>query len=496
MPVHRRGRRRAWRLDHEQNENQIYKDMNTPKSVVELAKKTGAKMMDIKFVDTFGTWQHFCCPIRELTEEVFTEGLGFDGSSIRGWKSIEASDMLAMPDPATAFIDPFCAVPTLSLTCTIAETGTKEAYIRDPRGIAQRAEKYLVSTGIGDQAFFGPEAEFFIFDNVQFDAKSNGTGYSVDSVEGIWNTGREESPNTGYKIRHKEGYFPVAPADTQQDIRTEMCLVMEELGLQIEKQHHEVATAGQAEIDIRFDTLVKMADNMMVYKYVLKNVARKHGKTVTLMPKPLFGDNGSGMHTHQSLWKKGKPLFAGNEYAGLSKMALHYIGGLLKHAHALCAFCSPTTNSYKRLVPGYEAPVNLAYSSRNRSAAIRIPTYSDNPKAKRLEYRPPDPAANPYLAFAAMLLAGLDGIQNKLDPGEPMDKNLYELPPEEMAKVPQILGSLEEAISALEKDHEFLLKGDVFTMDFIDMWVATKRKEHDALRLRPHPYEFFLYYDV
>ena len=470
--------------------------MNTPKSVIELAKKTGAKMIDIKFVDTFGTWQHFCCPIRELTEEVFTEGLGFDGSSIRGWKSIEASDMLAMPDPATAFIDPFCEVPTLSLTCTIAETGTKEAYIRDPRGIAQRAEKYLVSTGIGDQAFFGPEAEFFIFDNVQFDAKSNGTGYSVDSVEGIWNTGREESPNTGYKIRHKEGYFPVAPADTQQDIRTEMCLVMEELGLQIEKQHHEVATAGQAEIDIRFDTLLKMADNMMVYKYVLKNVARKHGKTVTLMPKPLFGDNGSGMHTHQSLWKKGKPLFAGNEYAGLSKMALHYIGGLLKHAHALCAFCSPTTNSYKRLVPGYEAPVNLAYSSRNRSAAIRIPTYSDNPKAKRLEYRPPDPAANPYLAFAAMLLAGLDGIQNKLDPGEPMDKNLYELPPEEMAKVPQILGSLDEAITALEKDHEFLLKGDVFTLDFIDMWVTTKRKEHDALRLRPHPYEFFLYYDV
>ena len=453
-------------------------------------------MVDIKFVDTFGTWQHFSCPIGELTEEVFAEGLGFDGSSIRGWKSIEASDMLAMPDPATAFMDPFCAVPTLSLTCTIAETGTKEAYVRDPRGIAQRAERYLVSTGIGDQAFFGPEAEFFIFDNVQFDAKSNGTGYSVDSVEGIWNTGREESPNTGYKIRHKEGYFPVAPADTQQDIRSEMCLVMEELGLQIEKQHHEVATAGQAEIDIRFDTLVKMADNMMVYKYVLKNVARKHGKTVTLMPKPLYGDNGSGMHTHQSLWKKGKPLFAGNDYAGLSKMALHYIGGLLKHAHALCAFCSPTTNSYKRLVPGYEAPVNLAYSSRNRSAAIRIPTYSDNPKAKRLEYRPPDPAANPYLAFAAMLLAGLDGIQNKLDPGEPMDKNLYELPPEEMAKVPQIPGSLDAAISALEKDHEFLLKGDVFTMDFIEMWVAAKRKEHDALRLRPHPYEFFLYYDV
>ena len=470
--------------------------MSTPKSVIEMAKKAEAKMVDIKFVDTFGTWQHFSMPIGELTEESFAEGLGFDGSSIRGWKSIEASDMLAMPDPATAFIDPFCAVPTLSLTCTIAETGTLEPYIRDPRGIAQRAEKYLVSTGIADQAFFGPEAEFFIFDSVQFDAKSNGTFYTVDSGEAVWNTGRDEMPNLGYKIRHKEGYFPVAPLDTQQDIRTEMCLVMGELGLPIEKQHHEVATAGQAEIDVRFDTLVKMADNMMVYKYVLKNVARKHGKTVTLMPKPLFGDNGSGMHTHQSLWKKSKPLFAGNEYAGLSKMALYYIGGLLKHAHALCAFCSPTTNSYKRLVPGFEAPVNLAYSSRNRSAAIRIPTYSDNPKAKRIEYRPPDPSANPYLCFAAMLMAGLDGIQNKVDPGEPIDKNMYELPPEEHAKIPQVPGSLEEAVKALEKDHEFLLKGDVFTTDFVEMWISSKRKEHDALRLRPHPYEFFLYYDV
>ena len=453
-------------------------------------------MVDIKFVDTFGTWQHFTCSITELAEETFAEGIGFDGSSIRGWKSIEASDMLAMPDPETAFIDPFMAVPTLSLTCTIAETGTLEPYSRDPRGIAQKAEKYLISTGIGDQAFFGPEAEFFIFDNVQFDSKSNGTFYSIDSEEGIWNTGRDEMPNLGNKIRHKEGYFPVPPLDTQQDIRTEMVLTMEELGLQIEKQHHEVATAGQAEIDIRFDTLVKMADHMMVYKYVLKNVAKKHGKTVTLMPKPLFGDNGSGMHTHQSLWKKGKPLFAGNEYAGLSKMALYYTGGLLKHAHALCAFCSPTTNSYKRLVPGFEAPVNLAYSSRNRSAAIRIPTYSDNPKAKRLEYRPPDPAANPYIAFAALLLAGLDGVLNKIDPGEPIDKNMYELPPEEHAKIPQILGSLDAAINALEKDHQFLLKGDVFTEDFIDMWISAKRKEHDAIRLRPHPYEFFLYYDV
>jgi glutamine synthetase len=470
--------------------------MSTPKSVLEMAKKQGAKMFDVKFVDTFGTWQHFSCPIAELSEDSFSEGLGFDGSSIRGWKSIEASDMLAMPDPDTAFIDPFCAVPTLSLTCTIAETGTKELYTRDPRGIAQRAEKFLVSTGVADQAFMGPEAEFFVFDNVQFDHKPNGTFYSVDSEEAIWNSGREEMPNTGYKIRHKEGYFPVAPADTQQDIRTEMCLLMEQLGVKIERQHHEVATAGQAEIDYRFETLVRAADAMMVYKYVIKNVARKHGKTATFMPKPLFGDNGSGMHTHQSLWKKGKPLFAGNEYAGLSQLALYYIGGLLKHASALCALCSPTTNSYKRLVPGYEAPVNLAYSSRNRSAAIRIPTYSENPKAKRVEYRPPDPSANPYLCFAALLMAGLDGIQNKLDAGEPMDKNLYELPPEEMAKVPQVPGSLSEAITHLEKDHEFLLKGDVFTRDFLDTWITAKRKEADALRLRPHPYEFYLYYDV
>jgi glutamine synthetase len=468
----------------------------SPQAALDLAAKQGAKMVDIKFVDTFGTWQHFSLPLDEVSPDAFTEGLGFDGSSIRGWKSIEASDMLALPDPATAFIDPFCAVPTLSLTCTIAETGTREPYTRDPRGIAQRAEQYLASTGLADTAYFGPEAEFFIFDNVQFDAKPNGTFYSIDSEEGIWNTGRDEMPNLGNKIRHKEGYFPVAPLDTQQDLRTEMVLLLEQLGVKIERQHHEVATAGQAEIDYRFDTLVRAADAMMVYKYVLKNVAKKHGKTVTFMPKPLFGDNGSGMHTHQSLWKKGKPLFAGNGYAGLSELALHYIGGLLKHAHALCALCSPTTNSYKRLVPGYEAPVNLAYSSRNRSAAIRIPTYSENPKAKRVEYRPPDPSANPYLAFAAMMLAGLDGIQNKLDPGEPMDKNLYELAPEEMAKVPQVPGSLSEAIVALEQDHEFLLKGDVFTMDFLDMWISAKRKEADALRLRPHPYEFFLYYDV
>src|SRR5438477_1360062 len=470
--------------------------MSTPKSVLELAKKSGAKMADIKFVDTFGTWQHFSMPISELTEESFAEGLGFDGSSIRGWKSIEASDMLAMPDPATAFIDQLMAVLTLSLTCTIAETGTREPYTRDPRGIAQRAEKFLASTGVADTAVFGPEAEFFIFDNVQFDSKSNGTFYSVESEEAVWNTGRDEQPNLGNKIRHKEGYFPVAPADTQQDIRTEMCLVMEKLGIQVERQHHEVATAGQAEIDFRFDTLVKTADNMMLYKYVIKNVAKKHAKTATFMPKPLFGDNGSGMHTHQSLWKKNKPLFAGNEYAGLTKMALHYIGGILKHAKALCGLCSPPTNSYKRLVPGYEAPVNLAYSARNRSAAIRIPTFSDSPKAKRIEYRPPDPSANPYLCYAALLLAGLDGVRNKIDPGEPIDNNMYELPPEEIAKVPQICGSLPEALDHLEKDHAFLLKGDVFTEDFLEMWISHKRKEADALRLRPHPYEFFLYYDV
>ena len=466
------------------------------KSVMDMARKNGAKMVDIKFVDTFGTWQHFSCPIGEIGEEVFEEGLGFDGSSIRGWKSIEASDMLAMPDPATAFMDPFCQIPTLSLTATIAETGTREAYARDPRGIAQRSEKYLIGTGLADSAFMGPEAEFFIFDNVQFDHKPNGTFYTIDSEEGIWNTGRDEMPNLGNKIRHKEGYFPVAPLDTQQDIRTEMCLTMEQLGVRIERQHHEVATAGQAEIDYRFDTLVRAADSMMVYKYVIKNVARRHGKTVTFMPKPLFGDNGSGMHTHQSLWKKGKPLFAGNDYAGLSPMALNYIGGLLKHARALCAICNPTTNSYKRLVPGYEAPVNLAYSSRNRSASIRIPTYSENPKSKRIEYRPPDPAANPYIAFAAMLMAGLDGIQNKIDPGEPLDKNIYELPPEELKRVPNVAGSLGEALDCLEDDHEFLLKGDVFTSDFLEMWISHKRKEHDALRLRPHPYEFFLYYDV
>jgi glutamine synthetase len=470
--------------------------MSTPKQVLEMAKKAGAKMVDIKFVDTFGTWQHFSLPIGELSEATFKEGLGFDGSSIRGWKTIEASDMLALPDPNTAFIDPFCAVPTLSLTCTIAETGSLEPYSRDPRGIAIKAEQYLKSTKLADTAVFGPEAEFFIFDNVQFDTRSNGSFYSVDSGEGIWNTGTDEMPNLGYKIRHKEGYLPVPPLDTYQDLRTEMVLMMQDLGIQVECQHHEVATAGQAEIDIRFGPLLKTADSMMVYKYVVKNLARQHGKFATFMPKPLFGDNGSGMHTHVSLWKRNKPLFAGNGYAGLSEIGLHFAGGILKHAKALCALCNPTTNSYKRLVPGYEAPVNLAYSARNRSAAVRIPTYSSSPKAVRLEYRPPDPSANPYLAFTALLMAGLDGVQNKIDPGEPMDKNLYELPPEELAQIPQVPGSLDAALTELEKDHEFLLKGDVFTRDFIETWISSKRAEADGIRLRPHPYEFFLYSDI
>ncbi len=469
--------------------------MSTPKQVLDIAKKAGARMVDIKFADAFGTWRHFSVPTRELTAEVFQEGFGFDGSSVRGWASIEAGAMLAMPDPGTAFVDPFCAVPTLSLTCTIAKAGTQEAYSRDPRGIAQKAEKYLASTGVADAAVFGPETEFFIFDNVQFDHRTNGCSYSVDSDEAAWNIGRDEMPNLGYKVRHKEGCFPVAPVDTQQDLRTEMVLVMEELGIKVERQHHEVATAGQAGIDFRFDTLVKTADTMMLSKYIIKNVARKHGKTATFMPKPLFGDNGSGMHTHQSLWKKGRPLFAGNEYAGLSQMALHYIGGILKHAKALAALCNPTVNSYKRLLPASEAPVNLAYSVRNRSAAIRIPTFSESPKARRIEYRPPDPAANPYLCYAALLMAGLDGVLNKIDPGEPMDANLSGLTPEEHARIPQMPDNLADALGHLRADHDFLLKGDVFTRDFIEMWIEQKMKEHDAVRLRPHPYEFFLYYD-
>ncbi|MBQ7589936.1 MAG: type I glutamate--ammonia ligase [Verrucomicrobia bacterium] len=470
--------------------------MNTAKNAIEMAKKYEALMVDLKFVDPFGKWQHFSVPLRELTEAIFTEGFGIDGSSIRGWKSIESSDMLVVPDPDTAFMDPFCAVPTLSLTCSVLEANTRELYNRDPRVIAQKAQNFLEGSGFADTAYLGAEAEFFIFDDVRYENQNHACSFKVDSVEGIWNSGRDEMPNLGYKTRHKEGYFPVPPADSMQDLRTEMVLIMEELGLQVERQHREVAAGGQSEIDFRFDTLLKAADKMMLFKYIVKNTAVRHGKTATFMPKPIFGDNGSGMHIHISLWKKGKPLFAGSEYAGLSPMALHFMGGILKHARALCAICSPCTNSYHRLVPGYEAPVNLAYSASNRSAAIRIPTFSSNPKAKRIEYRPPDPSSNPYLAYSALLMAGLDGVMNKIDPGEPMDKNIYELPPEELKNIPCVPANLGDALDCLEADHEFLLKGDVFSMDFLDTYVAMKRKEEATLRLRPHPIEYEMYYDV
>ena len=466
------------------------------REVLDFAKKNKVQVVDMKFVDLIGTWQHFTIPVSELTEGLFKDGSGLDGSSIRGWRAINNSDMLLVPDPATACMDPFCSVPTLSLIGNVVDPITREMYDRDPRFIAQKAEKYLQSTKIGDTSYWGPEAEFFIFDHARYDQTNHSAYYHIDSDEGVWNMG-QEGVNLGGKIRHKEGYFPVPPTDTQQDIRTEMILEMEKAGIATEKHHHEVATAGQAEIDIRFDSLLRSADKMMMFKYIVKNVARRHGKTVTFMPKPIFGDNGSGMHTHQSIWKDGKPLFAGKEYAGVSQMCLHYIGGILKHAPALAAFTNPSTNSYKRLTPGFEAPVLLAYSSRNRSAGIRIPMYSPSPKAKRIEVRFPDPAANPYLAFAAMLMAGLDGIENKINPGEPAEKDLYDLEAKEAAKIRTMPGSLDEALNHLEKDHQFLLKGGVFSEDLIEAWIGYKRtKEVDTMRLRPHPYEFFLYYDV
>jgi glutamine synthetase len=469
----------------------------TPKEVVEYARQNKSQVVDVKFMDLLGTWQHFSVPMSELEEHLFEEGLGFDGSSVRGWQAINNSDMLVIPDPTTAVMDPFCQIPTVSMLGNIVEPITKEKYSRDPRNIAQKAEAYLKSTGIGDTAYFGPEAEFFIFDNVQYDNSANESFYSVDSEEGDWNTGRDEGPNLGHKPRHKEGYFPVSPVDSLQDIRTEMMLLMEQVGITMECHHHEVATGGQCEIDMRFAPLVKCADSLMWYKYIVKNVAKRHNKTATFMPKPLYGDNGSGMHTHQSIWKDGKPLFAGNGYAGFSEMGLHYIGGILKHSRAICAIAAPTTNTYTRLVPGYEAPVNLAYSSRNRSAACRIPMYSPSPKAKRIEVRYPDPSCNGYLNFAVMLMAGLDGIENKIDPGEPLDKDIYALGPEELSKVPTLPHSLEEALQALEDDHEFMLKGDVFTQDVIDRWIEYKREnEVNELRLRPHPMEFQMYYDA
>ncbi len=469
----------------------------TPQEILNMISEKSVKFVDFKFQDFPGTWQHFTVPAHCLEVESFEDGFGFDGSSIRGWQAINESDMLILPDPTTAFIDPFMQIPTVSLTCSILDPITKQRYTRDPRNVTLKCEEYIKSTGIADTIFFGPEAEFFIFDSVRFGQEPNFGMYEIDSVEGIWNSSADlPEGNLGHRPRHKEGYFPVSPVDTLQDIRSEMVQMLMSLGVDVEAHHHEVATAGQCEIDMKFAPLLKMADQMVMYKYVIKNIARMHGKTATFMPKPVFSDNGSGMHVHSSLWKNGTPLFAGDKYAGLSDMALNYIGGILKHAPALIAFCAPTTNSYKRLVPGFEAPVNLAYSQRNRSAACRIPMYSPSPKAKRVEFRCPDPSCNSYFAFSAIAMAGMDGIVNKIDPGDPLDKDLYDLPPEEMVKVPQVPGSLEGAIEALEKDHDFLLQGDVFTQDVIDTWIEYKRtSEINPIRMRPHPFEFFLYYD-
>ncbi len=469
----------------------------TPKDVLVMAKENNAKMVDFKFVDLPGVWQHFSVPLVELSESSFEEGFGFDGSSIRGFQPIHASDMLIIPDPSTALMDPFTKEATLSLICNIADPITKQSYSRDARYIAQKAESYLKSTGIGDTAFIGPEAEFFIFDDIKYDQTANGGFYQIDSSEGQWNSGKNESPNLGYKPRYKEGYFPVSPTDSQNDIRNEMALMMERMGIHVECQHHEVATAGQAEIDMRFSPLLKMGDQLMWFKYIIKNIAKNHNKTATFMPKPLFNDNGSGMHTHISIWKGDKPLFAGDRYGGMSEMGLWGIGGILKHARSLCAFTNPTTNSYKRLVPGFEAPINLAYSSRNRSATIRLPMYSASPKAKRIEFRTPDPSCNGYLAFSAVMMAVLDGIQRQIDPGPPLDKDIYGLSPEELKNVAKAPGSLEEALKALKADHEYLLKGDVFTQDVIDMWIEYKtQRELNPIRLRPVPFEFALYYDI
>jgi glutamine synthetase len=469
----------------------------TPKEVLALCREKNVKAVDLRFMDFPGLWQHFTIPVNKLDEDVFEDGLGFDGSSIRGWQAINESDMLVVPQPETATMDPFCEIPTLSMICNIQDPITREDYTRDPRNVARKAVNYLKSTGIGDIAYIGPEAEFFIFDDVRYEQNTNEGYFHIDSIEGQWNRGKDEKPNLGYKLRYKEGYFPVPPADQLMNIRNEMMQTMIDAGIDIEAQHHEVATAGQSEIDMRFDELVTMADKMMLFKYIIKNVAKKHNKTVTFMPKPLFGDNGSGMHTHISIWKGDEPLFAGNGYAGLSDMALYAIGGLLKHAPAILGFSCPTTNSYKRLVPGFEAPVNLAYSQRNRSAAIRIPMYSPSPKAKRLEFRCPDPSCNPYLSFSAILMAVIDGIQNKIDPGEPLDKDIYDLEPEELAKVPQAPGSLDAALAALAADHEFLLRGGVFTADVIETWIKYKTvNEVQAMQLRPHPYEFCMYYDI
>ncbi len=472
-------------------------DNKSSEGLLKTIKDSKIEMIDLRFTDIPGLWQHFSVPPRALDHDAIVEGVGFDGSSIRGFQEIQESDMLVVPDPTTAFLDPFAEVPTLVVICTIRDPVTGESYSRDARHIAQKAEVFLKGTGIGDTAYFGPELEHFVFDEVRYDQGTNYGFYEIASHEANWDAANGNGLALGHKLRPKEGYFPVPPADTLQDTRTAMVLLLEKLGIPVEAHHHEVATGGQGEIDMRFTTLTRMADNVMIYKYVVKGVARQRGMTATFMPKPLFGDNGSGMHVHQSIWKGKKPTFAGDGYAGSSEVMRYYIGGLLKHAPALCAICAPTVNSYRRLVPGFEAPVNLGYSQRNRSAACRIPMYTPDPKAKRVEFRCPDPAANPYLCFAAMLMAGLDGIQRRINPGDPIDKNLYDLPPEEMARVPKAPGTLDEALDALESDYKFLMEGNVFTQDVIDTYLSYKRsREIDEIRLRPHPYEFFLYYDI
>jgi glutamine synthetase len=470
----------------------------TPREILALVREKDVKAVDFRFMDFPGLWQHFTIPAGELGEHTFEEGKGFDGSSIRGWQRVNESDMLVVPVAETAFIDPFCRDTTLTMICNIQDPLTKEDYSRDPRNVARKAVNYMKSAGIADAANFGPELEFFIFDDVRYEQTAHSAYYFLDSVEGAWNTGRDEKPNLGYKLRYKEGYFPCPPADATHDLRSEMMLTMLECGLKVESHRHALATGGQGEIDVRYDELVTMADNVLKYKYIVKNVARRHGKTATFMPKPLFGDNGTGMNVHVSLWKDGRNLFySGSGYSGLSDTALYAIGGLLRHAPALCAFTNPTTNSYKRLAPGAEAPVNRAYSQRNRSAAIRIPVYSAGPETKRIEYRCPDGASNPYLAFSAMLMAMIDGIKHKTHPGEPLDKDIYDLEPEVLAGVPKTPASLDEALTHLERDHEFLLQGDVFTPDVISTWVWFKRQhEVGEMRLRPHPYEFALYFDV
>ena len=471
---------------------------SSPDDVLSKVSDEGIEFIDFRFCDLPGLMQHFTVPAHELTGDVFEDGLGFDGSSIRGYQEIQESDMLLIPDPDTAVIDPFRQHPTLIINCFVRDPVTGESYTRDPRYVAAKAEQYLRGTNIADTAYFGPEAEFYILDDVRFDTTQNSSYFFIDAVEGQWNSGKDEGPNLGYKPRYKEGYFPVPPTDHYQDLRSEMVAELERAGIQIEVQHHEVGTAGQAEIDMRFDTLLRMADKLMLYKYIIKNVGRKYLKTVTFMPKPIFEDNGSGMHVHQSLWNGDEPLFFDEQgYAQLSDMARWYIGGLLTHAPAILAFAAPTTNSYRRLVPGFEAPINLVYSQRNRSACCRIPVYSRSPKAKRIEFRPPDPSCNPYLAFSAMLMAGIDGVKNKIEPPDPVDKDIYDLPPEELAGLPSVPASLEEALAALSGDHDFLLEGGVFTQDVIDTWIEYKiDREVAAIRLRPHPHEFHLYFDI